>query len=186
MSGDAAGRAVLLLEDDARLRGELARVFRKRGHAVKEAAGLADLGTIDVSLLDWAVVDQRLSDGLGIDAVEPLLARNPELRIVMLTGYGSIASALEAVKKGAADYLTKPADVDQLLAALSPPAESSASVASPESADDAGAPSLQRVEWEHIQRVLRDCDGNVTRAARVLGIHRRTLQRKLSYTPPVR
>jgi two-component system response regulator RegA len=101
----------------------------------------------------------------------------PELRCVVLTGYGSIATALEAVRRGAFDYLTKPVDADDVLRAFEPQAERAA---------DARVPSLHRVEWEHIQRVLADCDGNVSRAARLLGLHRRTLQRKLACRPPLR
>jgi two-component system response regulator RegA len=104
------------------------------------------------------------------------------MQIVVLTGYGSIATALEATRRGAVDYLTKPADADQILAAFEksgqrPEAKNNA-------ADAGSAPSLARVEWEHIQRILTDCGGNISRAARVLGIHRRSLQRKLSKYPP--
>jgi two-component system response regulator RegA len=107
----------------------------------------------------------------------------------MVTGYGSIANAIEAVRQGALDYLTKPVDVDQILASLArgPSARGAGEGPNPtEAAARRRAPSLERVEWEHIQRVLADCDGNVSRAARVLGIHRRTLQRKLSYRPRAR
>lgn len=174
-------KRILILEDDDRLRRELGRALHKRGHSVTEVGSLDDLARlVDPMQHDWAVVDLSLGDGSGLDAVASLTEGNPEIRVVVLTGYGSIASALEAVRRGAVDYLSKPADADQLLAALDPDA-----TATPVTEAD-GAPSLERVEWEHIQRVLHDCDGNVTRAARALGIHRRTLQRKLSYRPPRR
>jgi two-component system, response regulator RegA len=101
---------------------------------------------------------------------------------VVLTGYGSIATAVEATRRGAVDYLTKPADADQILAAFEKSGKKSA--AKNAAAEVASAPSLARVEWEHIQRILTDCGGNISQAARVLGIHRRSLQRKLSKYPP--
>ena len=121
----------------------------------------------------------------GLDAVRALHELDPGTSIVVLTGYGSIATALEAVRLGATHYLTKPADVDEILAAF---ARVKATAAGPEGAAPASAytPSLARVEWEHINRVLADCDGNVSKAARVLGIHRRSLQRKLSKFPTSR
>jgi len=199
----------LILEDDDRLRGTLGRALRGRGHAVEEFTGLASLDAVigpqdeDAPGFDCAVVDLRLADGSGLEAVARLLARWPAIRIVVLTGYGSIATAVEAMRLGVVDYLTKPADADQILDALAPDPASGAGVGTGAGVGaDAGAgsgatgderhrpvvesPSLQRVEWEHIQRVLRDCGGNITRAADQLGLHRRTLQRKLAYRPPPR
>jgi len=170
---------LILVEDDGSLRETLRRTFERRGHQVKEAGDLASLsGWLDgQEAFDWAVVDLGLPDGSGLDAVSALRSSNPEIRIAVLTGYGSISSAVDAMRRGANDYLPKPADVDQILAVLED---------TPDQAGEAGhqPASLQRVEWEHIQRVLRDCEGNVTHAAEKLGIHRRTLQRKLSYRPP--
>lgn len=169
---------VLILEDDAALRKTLARAFSRREHVVVEAPDLGSLTDASRSAnIDWAVVDLGLPDGSGLDAITELKTTNPDVRIAVLTGYGSISSAVEAMRRGATDYLTKPADVDQILSVLE------------DTSDDSGGAdhrpaSLQRVEWEHIQRVLRDSDGNVTRAAEKLGVHRRTLQRKLSYRPP--
>ena len=97
---------------------------------------------------------------------------------MVLTGFGSIATAVEAVRRGAVDYLTKPADADEILRAFAPGAA--------EGVEESPVPSLHRVEWEHIQRVLAECGGNVSRAARALGLHRRTLQRKLATRPPAR
>lgn len=177
----------LILEDDDRLRQTLGRALRSRGHEVVEVPSLAALegivGAEGDAAFGCAVVDLRLTDGSGLEAVARLLARWPKVRIVVLTGYGSIATAVEAMRLGAVDYLTKPADADQILDALGP-APGTPSDGPPPPV--AGGPSLQRVEWEHIQRVLRDCDGNVTRAAEQLGLHRRTLQRKLAYRPPPR
>lgn len=191
----------LILEDDDRLRGTLGRALRGRGHAVAEVAGLASLDTAigakdeGAAGFDCAVVDLRLADGSGLEAVERLLTRWPTIRIVVLTGYGSIATAVEAMRLGVVDYLTKPADADQILDALAPDPGSGSGTGAGAGAGAASderihpvveSPSLQRVEWEHIQRVLRDCGGNITRAADQLGLHRRTLQRKLAYRPPPR
>jgi two-component system, response regulator RegA len=108
--------------------------------------------------------------------VRELCAIDPGTVIVMLTGYGSIATAVEAIRAGAVHYLSKPVDIDEILAALS-------GKAAPSVSGEVEVPSLARVEWEHIQRVLSDCEGNISRAARLLGLHRRSLQRKLSKDP---
>lgn len=169
---------VLILEDDAGLRKTLRRAFERRNHLVVDVTDLKSLaGALREEIVEWAIVDLGLPDGSGLDAISELKAANPEVRIAVLTGYGSISSAVEAMRRGAKDYLTKPADVDQILAVLEDMQD--------DSSETAHRPaSLQRVEWEHIQRVLRDCDGNITQAAAKLGVHRRTLQRKLSYRPP--
>jgi two-component system response regulator RegA len=170
---------LLLVDDDAPFRSRLARSLRMRGVEVAEAGGAEDAPRVAREFSpDAAVVDLRMTDGSGLDVLSELQRDFPELRSIILTGYGSIATALEAVRRGAFDYLTKPVDADDVLRSLS--AQSSA----PE--PDAKVPSLHRVEWEHIQRVLADCDGNVSRAARLLGLHRRTLQRKLACRPPLR
>ena len=170
---------ILILEDDAALRQTLARAFSRRGHSVIEAGQLASLPDALGAgpEIEWAVVDLGLPDGSGLTAVEALKSASPNIRIAVLTGYGSISSAVDAMRLGATDYLTKPADVDQILAVLE------GTTIAAEDPEHQPA-SLQRVEWEHIQRVLRDCGGNVTRAAERLGVHRRTLQRKLAYRPP--
>lgn len=169
---------VLILEDDVALRRTLSRAFERRGHRVVEVPDVGSLpGALEGVAVDWAVVDIGLPDGSGLDAIDTLKEKSLDMRIAVLTGYGSISSAVEAMRRGASDYLSKPADVDQILAVLQN------SAVEPRSVEHRPA-SLQRVEWEHIQRVLRDSDGNVTRAASKLGVHRRTLQRKLSYLPP--
>lgn len=173
------GRSLLLVDDDTALRKRLARAFQDRGFVVREAGGVAEaLALAREESPELAVVDLRVPDGDGLEVLRALKRIDPTTIVVMLTGYGSIANALEAVRLGAAHYLTKPADVDELIAAF----------ARERGEDDAprgehAPPTLARVEWEHIQRVLTDCGGNVSEAARRLGIHRRSLQRKLSKYP---
>ncbi len=125
---------------------------------------------------ELAVVDLRLPGRSGLELVRDLKQLDSATNVIVLTGYGSIATAVESVRLGASTYLTKPADADQVLAAF----ERADGEATPPPAQ---VPSLARVEWEHIQRVLADCDGNVSQAARLLGIHRRSLQRKLMKHP---
>src|SRR5579862_7250240 len=167
---------MLVVDDDATFRNRLvaamsARQFESHGSS-------SPLEAIEISariVPDRVVVDLRMPGGSGLDLITEILKINPLAKIVVLTGYGSIATALEATRRGAVDYLTKPADADQILAAF----DKSPKIVTPNS-----APSLARVEWEHIQRVLHDCNGNISQCARALGIHRRSLQRKLSKYPP--
>lgn len=173
----ADSRTMLIVEDDESLRQRLVRAMCDRGY---DAAGVHDqasaLASARAESPELALVDLRLGGDSGLDVVKALKEIDPGTVVVVLTGYGSIATAVEAMKLGASAYLTKPADADQILAAflgIQPP-------------DDADVPSLARVEWEHIQRVLTDCGGNVSRAARALGIHRRSLQRKLTKYPAPR
>jgi two-component system response regulator RegA len=168
------GRSLLIVDDDAAFRERLVRAMRDRGF---EATGVSDHpSALDAAREDspeLAVVDLRLPGESGLAVVRDLKALDASTVVIVLTGYGSIATAVESIKLGAASYLTKPADADQIVAAfdgMQPP-------------DDVHAPSLARVEWEHIQRILADCGGNVSHAARVLGIHRRSLQRKLAKRP---
>jgi len=174
------GRSLLLVDDDAALRRRLARAFEERGFAVREADGVAAaLALAREESPELAVVDLRVPDGDGLDVVRALKRIDPTTIVVVLTGYGSIATALEAVRLGATHYLTKPADVEELIAAFA--RENGDPSAAPRT--EHAAPTLARVEWEHIQRVLADCAGNVSEAARRLGIHRRSLQRKLAKYP---
>jgi two-component system response regulator RegA len=131
---------------------------------------------------DLVLVDLRLASGSGLDVVAQIRQKDATASVIMLTGYGSIATALSATKLGADDYISKPADVDQILAAYEKLARDDVSTQN----DELSAPSLARVEWEHIQRVLADSGGNISKAARILGIHRRSLQRKLDRYPPNR
>ena len=171
------GRTLLIVDDDAPFRDRLVRAMRARGF---DARGAADHRTaIDEARADspeLALVDLRLGNDSGVELVRELKDADPSTVVVVLTGYGSIATAVESMKAGAATYLTKPADADQIVAAFD-------GVQSQEPSD---VPSLARVEWEHIQRVLQDCGGNVSQAARILGLHRRSLQRKLLKFPPAR
>ena len=172
---------LLLIEDDTVLRERLARAFRARGYDVREAADVAEAeaaATADAPEL--VLLDLRMPGGHGLDLIPILLAADPATKIVVLTGYGSVATAVEAVRRGAVHYLTKPADADEILAAFA--RDDSALAAAP----PLQPMSLDRVEWEHISRVLVDCDNNISEAARVLGLHRRSLQRKLAKFPPDR
>ena len=145
----------------------------------------AALGLARLDPPEYAVVDLRMPGRSGIEVVRDLAQLDPSTRIVILTGYGSISTAVDAVRLGAVQYLPKPADADDLVAAFQradlPPLAPPDAAASP---GDYSAPSLARAEWEHIQRVLRDCRGNISEAARRLGLPRRSLQRKLGKHPP--
>jgi two-component system response regulator RegA len=182
-----AAPSLLIVEDDAVLRARLARAFRARGFEVREAGDAAGaLAAAHEDPPELSVVDMRLGDASGFEVVRGLRDLDPTTSIVVLTGYGSIATALEAVRLGATHYLTKPADVDEILAAFArgrQPLDREASGAGP---GPASTPTLARVEWEHINRVLADCGGNISQAARLLGIHRRSLQRKLAKFPTPR
>lgn len=175
------GEGFLVVDDDEVFRNQLGRALKRRGFEVFRAADADEALTIaDEIAFDCAVLDLRMPGMDGLALLRELLERQPALRAVVLTGYGSIATAIDAIKLGAVNYVQKPADADDLLAAFergaAPPLEGA------ERSYD--APSLERAEWEHIQRVLADCDGNKSEAARRLGIHRRTLQRKLDRHAP--
>ena len=176
-SGDAS-RSLLVVDDDPPFRNRLARAMEKRGFDVVAVDSVAlGIEVAQESAPVFAVVDLRLGDGSGLDVVAALRDARPDSRIVVLTGYGNIATAVAAVKAGAVDYLPKPADADAVEAALladgrplPPPPDN------PMSAD--------RVRWEHIQRVFEQCDRNVSETARRLKMHRRTLQRILNKHAP--
>lgn len=171
---------LLLVDDDRAFRERLGAALELRGFEVRAAAdpeqALALAGQESPEL---ALVDLRMPGGSGLDLVRALKALDAATRIVVLTGYGSIATALEAVRLGACHYLTKPADVDEILAALGGERPQ-------DPAREGDTPSLDLVEWEHLQRVLGDCAGNLSEAARRLGLHRRSLQRKAAKRRPVR
>jgi len=169
---------LLLVEDDATLRERLTRAFESRGLDVVALGTIAEAETfLKNDIPELAVVDLRVPDGSGLDLITLLKRADPETRIVVLTGYGSIATAIEAVRRGATNYLTKPADADAILSALGE------TLGGPEAAVPSRPMSLDRVEWEHINRVLLECNGNISEAARILGLHRRSLQRKLAKYP---
>ena len=169
---------VLLVDDDAVLLQVMAQAFRRRGFdpVCADSAAMA-LACFDTAPGSHAVLDLRMPDGNGLQLIPQLLRLNPALCIVVLTGFASIATAVEAVKLGAHQYLTKPADVDDIIQAF---AYQPGVV---ETALEAPPTPLGRVEWEYIQKVLNECDGNISAAAKRLGLHRRTLQRKLQKRP---
>jgi two-component system response regulator RegA len=182
MSQPEAAR-VLVVDDDEVFRTRLCRALAQRNWEASAAgSGEEALAVARERSPDLALVDLRMPGMDGLDVVEGLREVSSSMTIIVLTGYGSIPTTISAMKKGADYYLSKPADADQILAAYE-------KLQAPENvAADALAevPSLARVEWEHMQRVIADCGGNISQAARALGIHRRSLQRKLSKYPPPR
>ncbi|MEJ2124453.1 MAG: ActR/PrrA/RegA family redox response regulator transcription factor [Alphaproteobacteria bacterium] len=169
---------LLIVDDDRAFAMRLSRAMENRGFQVNVASSVEDgLAALRNEPPAYAVVDLRLDDGTGLDVVAQLKELKPEARVVMLTGYGNIATAVTAVKMGALDYLSKPADADDILAALLAQDEQKAMPPeNPMSAD--------RVSWEHIQRIYELCDRNVSETARRLNMHRRTLQRILAKRAP--
>ena len=177
-------RSILLVDDDEVFRHRLARAFRDRGWDVREAGDLVSaLRTAEEETPEYVVVDLRLPDGSGLEVVRRLKALDTTTTVVVLTGYGSIATALDALRLGAVHYLTKPAAVDDLVNgfARADPSRLDAALTTSDPVTD--TPSLARVEWEHINRVLADSGGNISEAARRLRLHRRSLQRKLAKYP---
>ena len=168
---DLADRSLLIVEDDKPFLERLSRAMETRGFAVTSCDTVTDgLAQINKAAPAFAVVDLRLGDGNGLDVVSALKRKRPDARTIVLTGYGNIATAVTAVKMGAVDYLSKPADADDVVAALlASGTEKSELPSNPMSAD--------RVRWEHIQRIYEMCNRNVSETARRLNMHRRTLQR---------
>jgi two-component system response regulator RegA len=174
---------ILIVDDDEVLRERLGRAFRDRGFATAVAADYDEaLARARADAPGSAVVDLRMPGRSGLELVRALRDLDPMIAIVVLTGYGSIATAIEAMRLGARYYLPKPADADDILAAFARGAAPPLAATEPPDA----TPSLARAEWEHMSRVLADCGGNVSEAARRLGLHRRSLQRKLQKYPPRR
>jgi two-component system response regulator RegA len=185
MTAEAASapveRSMLVVDDDRVLRDRLARALRERGYEVRVAGDYDEaIAAARADSPELALVDLRMPGRSGLELVRDLKAIDVSTKVVVLTGYGSITTAVEAIKLGASHYLPKPADADDVLAAFDR-AERAPLEPTPV---DFHAPSLARAEWEHIHRVLGDCGGNVSDAARKLGVHRRSLQRKLQKTPP--
>jgi two-component system response regulator RegA len=172
----------LVVDDDEVFRNRLCRALSDRGWEVHSAAdGAAAIDLAAKSGPDLAIVDLRLPGMDGLDIVRELRKLDETTCIIVLTGYGSIATALTATKLGANHYLGKPADADEILKAYERITGNGGDISSDKSLP---VPSLARVEWEHIQRVLADCGGNISQAAKLLGLHRRSLQRKLAKYPP--
>jgi two-component system response regulator RegA len=171
-------RSLLIVDDDRPFLTRLARAMETRGFVVDTAESVDEaLAKVRASTPAYAVVDMRLGDGNGLDVVSAVRERRSDTRTIVLTGYGNIATAVTAVKLGAIDYLSKPADADDIFAALT--RTTSEKVAPPEN-----PMSADRVRWEHIQRVYEMCDRNVSETARRLNMHRRTLQRILAKRAP--
>lgn len=181
-SADAASigpdPSLLIVDDDGPFLRRLARAMEARGFTVEIAESVAEgIARAKTKPPKHAVIDLRLGDGSGLDVIEAIRARRDDTRIIMLTGYGNIATAVNAVKLGAIDYLAKPADADEIFAALVQKSGERAELPeNPMSAD--------RVRWEHIQRVYEMCERNVSETARRLNMHRRTLQRILAKRAP--
>jgi len=176
--GGPQAERVLVVEDDSTAASLLARMLRKRGYVVETAASVAEaLAASDAAPVHAAIVDLRLGRDSGLQLVPALVSRHPGVRVLVLTGYASIATAVQAIKLGATDYLAKPVGTREILEAL-------AGVRPADQPDPpVGRPSVRRFEWEYIQKVLAEHDGNISRTARALGMQRRTLQRKLAKRP---
>ena len=175
---DFEDKSLLIVDDDNPFRQRLARAMEKKGFLVTQAEGVkAGLESVKSKKPAFAVVDLRLNDGNGIEVVKEIQKNNSESRVIMLTGYGNIPTAVAAIKEGAIDYIAKPADADDVeKALLADPNKKPAPPENPMSAD--------RVKWEHIHRVFELCNRNVSETARRLKMHRRTLQRILSKRSP--
>ena len=175
------GSSILIVDDDEVFRERLGRAMRERGYEVVTAGDYEQaIALARADSPELAVIDLKMPGRSGLELVRDLKEIDATTRIVVLTGYGSIATALDAMRLGATHYLAKPADADEIVEAFErssrPPLTSSDA--------EFPAPSLARAEWEHINRVLSDCGGNVSEAARRLGMHRRSLQLKLRKHPP--
>ncbi len=175
---DFNNKNLLLVDDDSPFRERLARAMEKKGFQVSQAEGVKKgIEAVKQECPGFAVVDLRLADGNGLEVVKEIKKNGSDSRVIMLTGYGNISTAVEAVKDGAIDYLAKPADADDVEKALL--AESNKKASPPEN-----PMSADRVKWEHIHRVFELCNRNVSETARRLKMHRRTLQRILSKRSP--
>ncbi len=177
---DDHARSLLIVDDDRIFRDRLAAAFERRGYDVRTAAGYDEaINEAHRDSPELAVVDLNMPGRSGLELVRDLKEVDRSTSVVVLTGYGSIATAVDAMRLGATNYLPKPADTDEIIAAFR--SERPALEPTPPGFQ---APSLARAEWEHIHRVLSDCGGNISEAARRLGIHRRSLQRKLQKYAP--
>ena len=178
---DVGAESILLVDDTPVLRERLSMAMQQRGFRVETAGNYDEAITVfNKNPTDLAVLDLRMPGRTGLELLRRLLQMKPDTRIIMLSGFGSIPASIDAVRAGAVNFLSKPADADDILSAFlrgDEPTVPDGAVAFP-------APSLARNEWEHIHRVLSDCGNNISEAARRLGIHRRSLQRKLRKRAP--
>jgi two-component system, response regulator RegA len=175
--------SILVVDDTFVLRDRLALAFEQRGFRVEVAGDFDEaIAKFTARPTELAVLDLRMPGRSGLDLLQTIKRLHPSTRVVILSGFGSIAAAIDAVRMGATNFLAKPADADDILHAF---VRGEQSVESPAtSGDEFPVPTLARAEWEHIHRVLSDCNGNISEAARRLGIHRRSLQRKLRKRAP--
>ena len=169
---------IIIIDDDIEFCSALSRAFSKRDYSVLSAHSVTELEKIEgMGEMDYGVVDLRIGEESGLSAIRLLTEKNPNIKIVMLTAYASIATTVEAMKLGAVNYLTKPASVQEIIDKLVlPSSEDSTRI-------EETPLSVKRLEWEHLQKVLLEHDGNISAAARALNMHRRTLQRKLQKRP---
>jgi two-component system response regulator RegA len=174
--------SILIVDDTIILRDRLAMAFRQRGFRVETASNYDEgLTTFSTNPTELAVLDLRMPGRSGLELLQRIKDKSPDCQVVMLSGFGSIAAGIDAIRAGAVNFLSKPADADEILAAF---ARGDQATVAEAKGEDFPAPSLARAEWEHIHRVLSDCGGNISEAARRLGIHRRSLQRKLRKRAP--
>ena len=174
-------KKILVVDDDDTLRERMKKSLSIRGYDVQVAGNYEDAVALARHVQpEFAVVDLKMPGKSGMEFLKDLKSHSPQTRAVMLTGYGSITNAVEAIKLGAVNYVTKPADADQVLAAL----DENPDQTKRDEEETFTPPSLAEAQWEHIQRVLSECGGNISEAARVLDIPRRTLQRKLKKLAP--
>ncbi len=175
-------RSILLVDDSTVLRDRLALAFQERGFRVSVASNHDEaVAVFTKEPTDLAVIDLRMPGKPGLVVLQELIAIHPETQFLILSGFGSIATAIDAIRLGATNFLPKPADADDILNAF---ARGGLEVDVPEAEEDIPVPTLAQAEWEHIHRILADCGGNISEAARRLGIHRRSLQRKLRKRAP--
>lgn len=175
-------QSILLVDDSIVLRDRLAMAFRERGFRVSVASDYDEaIAVFSNEPTDLAVLDLRMPGKPGLILLQEIKRLNPETKVLILSGFGSIATAIDAIRMGATNFLPKPADADDILTAF---VRGDAEVDLPESDDEIPVPTLAQAEWEHIHRILADCGGNISEAARRLGIHRRSLQRKLRKRAP--
>lgn len=171
---------IVVVDDDEVFRERLCRAFRDRGcEAYAPGSASETIELVRTASPDLVLLDLKMPGVSGLELIQGIKKLDGTIAVIILTGYGSIATAMQAMKLGADHYLSKPADAEQILTAYA-----DLNVNSTEKHAPTAVPSLARVEWEHIQRVLSDCSGNISQAAKLLGIHRRSLQRKLLKYPP--
>ena len=175
-------QSILLVDDSVVLRDRLAMAFRERGFRVAVASNYDEAVRIfSIEPMELAVVDLRMPGKPGLTLLQELKRISPKTKVLILSGFGSISTAIDAIRLGASNFLPKPADVDDILTAF---ARSDSEVELPDSDEQIPVPTLAQAEWEHIHRILADCGGNISETARRLGIHRRSLQRKLRKRAP--